>query len=192
MLWVGGHILLVGADELGWEWPYHLVHDLEHAVEGVAGIGGVLAWGVNTLCSAIVGLVVGLAPYPGLHLVAQVQGDWQRPSVQQRLPAVQVYEVSGADAAGPSTGPRVVPLADVPVVQGGPESLQRLAERLSDGPRDDVGGAAGGEGNHDPHRPVRPSRLGARLAGEHGEGGGGQSGGEQEQGGQAHGLTRNR
>jgi uncharacterized protein len=59
MLWVGGHILLAGADELGWEWPYHLVHDLEHAVDGVAGIGGVLAWFVNTLASAIVGMAVG-------------------------------------------------------------------------------------------------------------------------------------
>ncbi len=59
MLWVGGHILLVGADELGWAWPYHLVHDLEHAVDGVAGIGGVLAWVANTLASAIVGLTVG-------------------------------------------------------------------------------------------------------------------------------------
>jgi len=59
MLWVGGHILLVGFDELGWEWPYQVVHDLEHAVDGVAGIGGVLAWVVNTLCSALVGFVVG-------------------------------------------------------------------------------------------------------------------------------------
>jgi len=59
MLWVGGHILLVGFDELGWEWPYHVVHELEHAVDGVPGIGGVLAWVVNTLCSAIVGFVVG-------------------------------------------------------------------------------------------------------------------------------------
>jgi predicted DNA repair protein MutK len=60
MLWVGGHILLVGADELGWTWPYHLVHDLEHGVDGVAVVGGVLAWGVNTLASAVVGLVVGM------------------------------------------------------------------------------------------------------------------------------------
>jgi predicted DNA repair protein MutK len=60
MLWVGGHILLAGADELGWHWPYGLVHDLEHAVEDVAGIGGVLAWLVNTLASALVGLVVGV------------------------------------------------------------------------------------------------------------------------------------
>ncbi len=59
MLWVGGHILLAGADELGWHWPYGLVHDLEHAVEDVAAIGGVLAWIVNTLASAVVGLVVG-------------------------------------------------------------------------------------------------------------------------------------
>ncbi|HEX2575112.1 MAG TPA: DUF808 family protein, partial [Aquihabitans sp.] len=59
MLWVGGHILLVGADELGWHWPYGLVHDLEHGVEDVAGIGGVLAWLVNTAASAVVGFVVG-------------------------------------------------------------------------------------------------------------------------------------
>jgi uncharacterized protein len=59
MLWVGGHILLVGVDELGWAWPYHLVHDLEYLVEGVAGIGGVLAWLANTAASALVGVVVG-------------------------------------------------------------------------------------------------------------------------------------
>jgi uncharacterized protein len=59
MLWVGGHILLVGFDELGWTSPYHLVHDLEHLVDGVPAIGGVLAWVVNTAASALVGLVVG-------------------------------------------------------------------------------------------------------------------------------------
>jgi predicted DNA repair protein MutK len=59
MLWVGGHILLVGLDELGWTTPYHLVHLLEEAVRGVAGVGGVLAWVINTVASALVGLVVG-------------------------------------------------------------------------------------------------------------------------------------
>jgi hypothetical protein len=59
MLWVGGHILLVGAHELGWHWPYDLVHDVEHRVEDVPGIGGALAWTVNTAISAVVGLVVG-------------------------------------------------------------------------------------------------------------------------------------
>ncbi len=61
MLWVGGHILLVGADELGWHGPYELVHDLEHHVHDVGGVGGVLGWLVNTAVSAVVGLTVGLA-----------------------------------------------------------------------------------------------------------------------------------
>jgi len=60
MLWVGGHILLVGFDELGWTTPYHLVHDLEGLVHDVGGVGGVLGWLVNTLASAVVGLAVGL------------------------------------------------------------------------------------------------------------------------------------
>jgi predicted DNA repair protein MutK len=59
MLWVGGHILLVGFDELGWTTPYHLVHELEHLVADVPGIGGVLAWMVNTAASALVGFGVG-------------------------------------------------------------------------------------------------------------------------------------
>ena len=42
MLWVGGHILLVGAHELGWHWPYGVVHDLEDAVQDVGAVGGVL------------------------------------------------------------------------------------------------------------------------------------------------------
>ena len=60
MLWVGGHILLVGFGELGWGAPYHLVHLLEEMVHGVPGVGGVLAWIVNTVASALVGLVVGV------------------------------------------------------------------------------------------------------------------------------------
>ena len=59
MLWVGGHILLVGADELGWQSPYDLVHSLEEHVHDVPAIGGVLGWLVNTLASAVVGLAVG-------------------------------------------------------------------------------------------------------------------------------------
>lgn len=58
MLWVGGHILLVGADELGWHWPYGVVHDLEHHMPHGA-LHGVLAWLANTGASAVVGLVVG-------------------------------------------------------------------------------------------------------------------------------------
>jgi predicted DNA repair protein MutK len=59
MLWVGGHILLVGTDELGWHGPYDVVHELEKQIGDVAGIGGFLAWMVNTAFSALIGLVVG-------------------------------------------------------------------------------------------------------------------------------------
>ncbi|MCB0923852.1 MAG: DUF808 domain-containing protein [Mycobacterium sp.] len=59
MLWVGGHILLAGFDELGWAGPYHVVHTLESAVHGVKGVGGVLGWSVGTLASAVLGLIVG-------------------------------------------------------------------------------------------------------------------------------------
>ena len=61
MIWVGGHILLVGTDELGWRAPYTFVHSLEDPVHDVAGIGGILGWSVNTLASATVGLAVGFA-----------------------------------------------------------------------------------------------------------------------------------
>jgi uncharacterized protein len=60
MLWVGGHILIVGAHELGWDAPYDLVHDLEGVVDGAGALSGVLAWLVNTAASAVVGVVVGL------------------------------------------------------------------------------------------------------------------------------------
>jgi predicted DNA repair protein MutK len=60
MLWVGGHILLVGTDDVGWHAPYGLVHHAEEFVHhAVQGVGGLLAWLVNTAASAVVGLIVG-------------------------------------------------------------------------------------------------------------------------------------
>ena len=60
MLWVGGHILLVGTDELGWHGPYALVHHLEEGAHDALGaVGGVAGWLVNTLASALIGLAVG-------------------------------------------------------------------------------------------------------------------------------------
>ena len=54
MLWVGGHILLVGLDELGVHFLYDWVHHLEEDLHG-----GVLGWLANTAVSALLGLVVG-------------------------------------------------------------------------------------------------------------------------------------
>jgi predicted DNA repair protein MutK len=59
MLWVGGHILLVGAYELGWHTPYDFVHDVEHALPHDGAVGGIITWVANTLCSAVLGLAVG-------------------------------------------------------------------------------------------------------------------------------------
>lgn len=69
MLWVGGHILLVGTNDLGWQGLYSLVHQLEEAVHGVPGVGASLAWLTNTLASAILGLVVGAVVVLGAHLL---------------------------------------------------------------------------------------------------------------------------
>ncbi len=60
MLWVGGHIILVGTDELGLHVLYDVVHHLEEAAHDATGaLGGLVGWIVNTLGSAVLGLAVG-------------------------------------------------------------------------------------------------------------------------------------
>jgi predicted DNA repair protein MutK len=60
MLWVGGHILLVGTDELGLHLLYEAVHHVEEAAHDAAGaLGALVGWLVNTVFSAILGLIVG-------------------------------------------------------------------------------------------------------------------------------------
>src|SRR3712207_8219403 len=60
MLWVGGHILLVGSALLGLHALYGAVpHLAEVAHDATGALGGVVGWLVNTLASALVGLVVG-------------------------------------------------------------------------------------------------------------------------------------
>ena len=54
MLWVGGHIILVGTHELGWDGIYGPVHDIEDDISN-----GALAWLFNTSVSAVIGLIVG-------------------------------------------------------------------------------------------------------------------------------------
>lgn len=54
MLWVGGHIILVGTHELGWDGIYGPVHDIEKNISN-----GALAWLFNTSVSAVIGLIVG-------------------------------------------------------------------------------------------------------------------------------------
>jgi uncharacterized protein len=75
MLWVGGHILLVGLDDLGLHGPYSLVHDVEEAVHDATGaLGGVLGWLTNTLGSALLGALVGAIVVAVVTAIRRVRG----------------------------------------------------------------------------------------------------------------------
>ena len=52
-------IALVGAEELGWHFPYDAVHDAEYAAADLP-LGALIGWSVNTLISAVVGFFWGL------------------------------------------------------------------------------------------------------------------------------------
>lgn len=70
MLWVGGHIILVGLDELGWTWLYDTVHHWEEIVAGwLPAIGGAAAWLTNTLASAVLGLLWGAVIVLVMHFI---------------------------------------------------------------------------------------------------------------------------
>ncbi len=70
MLWVGGHILLVGLDDVGWHAPYDLVHHAEElAHDAVSAAAGVAGWLVNTAASAVIGLCVGAVAVAVWHVL---------------------------------------------------------------------------------------------------------------------------
>ncbi|WP_130291353.1 DUF808 domain-containing protein [Pseudonocardia sediminis] len=79
MVWVGGHILLVGVDELGFHPPYAFVHHLEVLVADATGaLGGFLGWLTNTVGSAIVGLVVGAIIVAVMHVIPKRKKQAER------------------------------------------------------------------------------------------------------------------
>ncbi|GAA1809098.1 DUF808 domain-containing protein [Nostocoides veronense] len=57
MLWVGGHIVLKGTDDLGFHTVYGWVHHLEEEAHHLGG--ALLGWLANTTASAIFGLILG-------------------------------------------------------------------------------------------------------------------------------------
>jgi uncharacterized protein len=70
MLWVGGHILLVGMEDLGFAPPYAFVHHVEVLVHDATGaLGGFLGWLTNTALSAVAGAIVGAVVVAVLHLL---------------------------------------------------------------------------------------------------------------------------
>lgn len=87
MLWVGGHILLSGADKLGWHAPFGLLHLLAAPVHAVPVVGGFLAWLVDTLGSAIVGFMIGAVLAGIVHLLPLKRHDVHEPDAAETLPA---------------------------------------------------------------------------------------------------------
>jgi predicted DNA repair protein MutK len=70
MIWMGGHILLVGLDDLGLHAPYSWVHHAEEAVHDATGaVGGIFGWLTNTVGSAILGLLVGAVVVAVMHVI---------------------------------------------------------------------------------------------------------------------------
>lgn len=60
MLWVGGHILLVGLDDLGWHLPLGLSHSFAEVFVTIPVIAPALMWLAETLVAALLGLLWGL------------------------------------------------------------------------------------------------------------------------------------
>ncbi|CNK95648.1 DUF808 domain-containing protein [Mycobacterium tuberculosis] len=78
MLWVGGHLVLVNLGEVGLHAPADLLHTVEHALEP---LGGFVVWVVDTLISAIAGLVWGLVIVGVVLGIAKVFG--KKPSFHE-------------------------------------------------------------------------------------------------------------
>jgi uncharacterized protein len=79
MLWVGGHILLMGTNRLGWHTPYGLLHHLDEQVSrAVPAVAGLLSWLVDTGVSAVVGLVVGAVAVALGQLLSLLRRKWRK------------------------------------------------------------------------------------------------------------------
>ncbi|PXA85200.1 DUF808 domain-containing protein [Caulobacter sp. D4A] len=72
MIWVGGGIIIHGAEEFGFGWLGHLIHEAgEGAARSVPAFGGVISWLVQAAASGLVGILIGLATIPAVsHGVA--------------------------------------------------------------------------------------------------------------------------
>nr|WP_290980827.1 hypothetical protein [Halomonas sp.] len=50
--------------------PYEWVHHIEHEIrEATGALGGMLGWSFNTLCSAVIGFLVGSVVAGVLHFI---------------------------------------------------------------------------------------------------------------------------
>ena len=78
MLWVGGHLVLINLGEVGLHAPADVLHAVEHALEP---LGGFVVWVVDTIISAIAGLIWGLLIVGAVLGIAKVFG--KKPSFHE-------------------------------------------------------------------------------------------------------------
>lgn len=77
MIWVGGGILVHGAEIFRFAAPGHMLHDAgEAAAHAVPALGGLVSWLVQAAGSGIVGLVVGAALIPVVSMVVAPGWRW--------------------------------------------------------------------------------------------------------------------
>ncbi len=76
MLWVGGGILIHGAEELGWAAPSRLVHDAARGLAAVlpAAVAPAAGWAAGAALAAAAGLAAGAAAAGALALAARLRG----------------------------------------------------------------------------------------------------------------------
>ncbi|WP_462417089.1 DUF808 domain-containing protein [Kytococcus sp. Marseille-QA3725] len=108
MLWVGGHIILKGLDDLGWHAPYALVHHLAEPAHHLPGVGGVAAWLVDTVCAMLLGLVWGAVVVLVMHLLPfrSTSHGSHLPPAHERRADLQEAGVSFGGSDNGATGSR--------------------------------------------------------------------------------------
>lgn len=77
MIWVGGGIIIHGAEQFGFGWLAHILHDAgENAAHALPVAGGLVSWLIQAAGSGIVGIALGLAIIPGVKYVAAPAWNW--------------------------------------------------------------------------------------------------------------------
>ena len=88
MIWVGGGILLHGAETFGIAGPSFILHHAgEVAAHAVPAVGGLVSWLVQAAGSGVVGLVIGAAMIPLVAKVVAPAWRWLSGHLRKLRPA---------------------------------------------------------------------------------------------------------
>lgn len=77
MIWVGGGIIIHGAEQFGFGWPAHVIHDAgEGAAHTVPSFSSLVSWLVQAAGAGIVGILIGLATIPAVGYLVAPAWKW--------------------------------------------------------------------------------------------------------------------